>query len=320
MATSPTPAAATAPSASNDGPASPATYTAYGLKIESALRLPQLSSAAGGADATVELSAVDRSGLEPTALGSRRVSGAEVALVYDSVGAFSIQGGEKIVVDPDPGVDPDLLRLYVTGVALAVLLHQRGRLVLHGSAVELDGDAALFLGGSGFGKSTTAGSLVARGHRLVADDVSAVELDGDRALVRGGVMQIKLWPDSAEWLDVDRARFRELPLTEKRARSVPVAAVEEPTPVRHVYVLEDGPRPESEPLSGPQACQDLVRHSYCGLLLEGDGSAGDHFGQCTALAEAVGVRRLRRPRSLAALDGLAELVEREMAECSSSKG
>src|SRR5207237_1355091 len=85
-----------------------------------------------------------------------------------------IQGGCAITVDPSPEVTADQLRFYLLTRAFAILLHQRGASVLHGSAVALGGRAAIFLGTWGQGKSTLAEALWRRGHALMTDDVAAV--------------------------------------------------------------------------------------------------------------------------------------------------
>src|SRR2546421_132869 len=70
------------------------------------------------------------------------------------VGAFLVRGGREIVVDPAPGVEARVLRLSILGPAFGLLLHQRGRFVLHASAVASGGGVLAFAGGSGWGKST----------------------------------------------------------------------------------------------------------------------------------------------------------------------
>ena len=65
----------------------------------------------------------------------------------------------------------------------ALILHQllRGRVVLHGSAVAVDGAAVAVIGPSGAGKSTTAAALLDLGAELLSDDVVVVD-DSDGRL------------------------------------------------------------------------------------------------------------------------------------------
>ena len=53
------------------------------------------------------------------------------------------------------------------------------RVVVHGVLLDIDGLGVLLLGESGVGKSETALDLVARGHRLVSDDVVEIKRRGD---------------------------------------------------------------------------------------------------------------------------------------------
>jgi hypothetical protein len=95
------------------------------------------------------------------------------------MGTILVRKGREIIVDPIPGLEDKVLRLFVLGPALAVLLHQRGRLVLHASAAAIAGEVVAFMGRSGWGKSTAAAALYTRGHSIVADDVTAVQVNTD---------------------------------------------------------------------------------------------------------------------------------------------
>src|SRR5690606_16473868 len=83
--------------------------------------------------------------------------------------------------------------LPLFGPVMACLLHRQGLLVLHGSAVVIDGEAHAFLGDKGSGKSTTAAALIAAGLPLVADDVVALDrLEDGRLAVRAAFPAMKL--------------------------------------------------------------------------------------------------------------------------------
>jgi HPr kinase/phosphorylase len=58
------------------------------------------------------------------------------------------------------------------------------RLLLHATAVAIDGRALLLRGASGSGKSDLALRLIDAGARLVADDQSELYRQGDRVIVR----------------------------------------------------------------------------------------------------------------------------------------
>src|SRR5260370_13570117 len=147
----------------NDAPAS---HYAYGLRIRSALTLPDLPPSDGPPDIEVRLGKLPR--VPPgTAVPWVRADDGEETLSWGGVGGFLVRAGREVVVDPDPGADGWALRLFLVGPVLAVLLRERGYLVLHGSAVERSGLTIAFLGPAGWGKSTLAAALSSRRGRLV---------------------------------------------------------------------------------------------------------------------------------------------------------
>lgn len=285
-------------------------YTAYGLGIRSELALPELVAEERPAEVTVRLGTVEplpTEGSKP--YSCLRPSSHETRLHWQDAGRFLIRGGQEVVVEPVSGVEERVLRLYVLGPSLAILLHQRGRLVLHASAVEVDGGAVAFLGGAGWGKSTTAAALNARGYALVADDVIAIGPDGNgRPTLYSGFPQIKLWPEVAATLGVEPEEMALLhPKLEKRAHRSIRKFSTQPLPLKRLYVLEDGESLEVEPLKPQDALVELVRHSWCARVLR-EQETEEHFLQCVNLVKTIPVRRLTKPRSLPKLSELVRFV------------
>jgi len=240
-------------------------------------------------------------------------------LFWRGVGSFLARGGSEIVVDPSPGLDERVLRILLLGPVLAVLLRQRGHLLLHASAVAVAGEAILFLGSSGRGKSTTAAALRARGHGLVSDDVAVLRAEESPPLVYPGIPQLKLWPEALVSLGDDPEKLpRWNPYLEKRARPVATEFSPTPLPVKKIYVLDEGDAPEILPLTGQEAFLELVRHTYgsdYGLQpAMGVGSAS-HFFRCKSIIDTVAMRGLIRQKSLSQLPNLVRLIEEDLTRC-----
>jgi hypothetical protein len=292
-------------------------YQAYGLKIRSALALPELLAAEEDPDAPqaiVRLGSVDRPP-DSAAIGGACLEATpeRVSLSWGGVGLFQVQNGCEIVIEPVPQVEESALRLHLLGPVLAVLLHQRGYLVLHASSVAVNGLGVGFLGASGQGKSTLAAALHARGHALIADDVIAVDAGfpaGPR--LYAGFPQIKLWPEAAVALGQDPQTLSQLHSQfQKRARRVHESFSPASYPLARLYVLAEAdlPAPEIVSLSPQAGIIELVKHSFLARLLQATGSSAAHFRQCAALAQRTPVCILRRRRALADLPELARAVE-----------
>ena len=94
---------------------------------------------------------------------------------YRDLADFEIDGSE-ITVHLAPESPEGFAPILIAGGVIARILSDRALLVLHASAVELDGRAVALLGGSGAGKSTTAAYLCLAGVPLFTDDTLAVRL------------------------------------------------------------------------------------------------------------------------------------------------
>ena len=297
-------------------------YIAYGLTIHSALPLPELVVASDvGADVVIQLGKVGRPQAGTDHTGSCfHMTTEQAYLFWEQVGSFLVRGGKEIIVDPISGVEESLIRLPLLGMVLAAVLQQRGLLVLHASAVAFNGDAVAFLGASGWGKSTLAATLYARGHPLVADDLVAVDLGGrENPIVLPGFPQLKLLPEAAAASLGDDAEL--LPRLasgfDKRSHRAANEFSDRPLPLRRMYLLGRGPCLEIEALQPQQVIKHLICQSYLSLVFKQSLQgviASAHFLQCASLAGKVPLYWLKRQPSLATLPDLTMLVEEDLAQ------
>jgi len=300
-------------------------YYAYGLRIRSCLALPGLGEAPQETDpqnnavVTIRMDEIAPLPCEQRGMPQcRHATPESIAFYFKDVGRFLIRGGTDISVQPAPGVTEDVLRIYILGVCFGAVLHQRGFLVLHASAIALHGQVAVFMGHKGQGKSTMAAALHAHGHSIVSDDVVPAQLTSEgNPQVYPGLPQLRLWPDAViASLGIDP---ESLPLVhpdfEKRIPNTNHAAPsDEPMPLAAVYVLGRAEEISIDPLRRQEAFVELVRYSYAARVLEGTKTSRQHFEQCADLARRVPVFRLSRPRDLSMLADVARFVERQVTE------
>lgn len=287
-------------------------YFAYGLGIKSDLPLPEFLATDVGCDVTIRLDVNSLpSNYVPLEVADKpayiKITSAEAIIFFKDVGVFLVRGGQEVVVIPAPDVEDRLIRLYIVGTVMAVLLYQRGFLVLHASVINVNGGAVAFLGKSGAGKSSTAAALYARGHKIIADDVAAIDL-GTPATVLPGFPQMKLSLEAADALGYDLESLLLLhPREEKRGYRIAQGFSQESLPLKRIYVLAEGAVLNIEPIRPQEAVIELVRHSRPTTLFHSGGAP--HFLQCASLAQKFTIYRLQRPHSLSLLPDLAKLVE-----------
>jgi hypothetical protein len=162
----------------------------FGYDVVSELPLARLAPVRGSRG---ELSVLHSAA--PLAAGGgpvvHRLEGSDTAFALTRAGdglhvACSVSG--TYLVEPSPGRvttapegPAEVWEHRLLSTVLPLLLAERGDLVVHGSAVESDGRAVVFLGRAGRGKSTLALAAATRGHPVLAED---------GAVVAGGLV----WP------------------------------------------------------------------------------------------------------------------------------
>lgn len=294
-----------------------ASYSAYGLTFSSALPMAGLlASGPEGATTNVEIALApiaNPSSADSTAIRCVSASSSRVHLSWGSVGDLIVEGGHSISVVPAPDVSIDALGLFVAGAGLGVLLHQRGLLVLHGSGVQIGDRAVGFLGGKGWGKSTTAMALGQRGHSVVSDEHLAIRLNDDgQPVVLPGSSPVKLWADALSSLGgaLNESIPVRVGLNKYYAR--PPAASGKSSTLHQLYLLDVGEQLAIECVPPTKAFFGVVPHLYVcrfGTPFLQETGASESFKQLSVLIGKIPVCRLVRPPDLTQLSEMARLIE-----------
>jgi hypothetical protein len=277
--------------------------------------LPVLMPGEGKAQVSVSRRSVGKPPEEYGPIRCLYAEDGEVHLSWGNVAELLVCNGSEIIVDPASNTHIQLLRNFILGPALGILLYQRGRLVLHASAVVIDGRAIAFLGWKGSGKSTIAAALHARGHKVAADDLVALKMDGvKKPMVLPGIPQLKLWPDAVKSIGENPESFPRLYIeSEKRARRIDDGFSDISIPLEKIYVLDPGGKFEGESVKFRDAFIELTRHSYAQRFMASNACDRAHFAKCMRLAQSIPIYRLTRETSRSAAE-IAEWIETESNE------
>lgn len=293
-------------------------FRAFGLDIRSEFALPELLPGAGGADLEIVAGEVPKTLADVTETGVRyQAAPGRLLLRVDGIARYLVEEGRLITVRPEPGALEEDVRLFLLGSALGAALHQRGDLVLHGSAIVANGAAVAFLGLSGVGKSTLAMEFRRRGHGVLTDDLCVVRRGPDGILrAEPGFPQSKLWLDSLRHLDISAEGLRRIRSElEKRALPLGEEFAAEAYPLRRIYVLLSQAKDEItfHPLTGPAKFSAVRNHTYRFRFVAGLGQRPAHFETGAALARQAAIVRVQRSRNRFRLEELADRVAEDFA-------
>jgi energy-coupling factor transporter ATP-binding protein EcfA2 len=223
-------------------------------------------------------------------------------------------GGRELAYDPAPGRTEAELAIFVMGSALGALLHQRGCFVLHASAAEVDGQAAIFCGQSGAGKSSLVAALCGAGRGLVADDVCVVQFDREgRPLAVPDGRRLKLWSDAVKRLSLEGRRGAPVrDGIEKYWVDPPMHVPTTSLPIEDIFFLRDARQATGtaiEPLPLLEAVELLRAHAYRPRLVAALGQEGEWLRQCVAMMRRTRAFLLTRALNFQELESSLAAIE-----------
>lgn len=293
-------------------------HAAYGLTVRTPFELPELPAVnphSGQVDVEFRFGDVASVPESDGTSNGRRIAASpgDVRLSYDELGSFLVESGERVLCDPRSTavVEGETFRRVLENEILGLILHQRDYLVLHASAVSVDGKAAVFLGPRGAGKSTTATAFHRTGYPMLEDDVVGIRFDGPEPTVVPGVPQLRLRDDAADALGVTDASTPSSEASYDK-RYLPVEGVPDPATLAGCYVLREGETVSLEPLSGHKKILELIARTHARGLLSDTDQSPVHFSHCSTVVETARFCVLKRPNDLGRLPDLVETVATDL--------
>ena len=293
-------------------------YRISGLSVSSDIALPGVNAASidcPRADVSI------RRGAVPAALDAAQsqgpiwqIAGKRFLLRIPNVARFLLTDGREIVFEGEPGADDRDIPIFMLGTVFGILLHQRGQIVLHASAVRVNGRAILFCGPSGAGKSTLAAALSQRGYALITDDLCAVTMtDEGMPIAHPDGRALKLWAHAIEKLDLEASRGARVRNREEKFYVYQGQAHSEALPLGALYALRETQPPLLTGIArSPAVDATLVlrRNAYRPKLVSRMGQRINYFHAATTIANKAGIYHLTRALEFAALPQIISALER----------
>ncbi|MFC3813261.1 serine kinase [Lacihabitans lacunae] len=221
-------------------------------------------------------------------------------LVWPHMVAFQITDS-RIYYQTLGNIPAGLLRIFILSEALGILLHLRGFFMLHASAIQHKGQATVFLGTPGAGKSTTIAAFAKGGFHVLSDDLVAIA-PTHPPTVLPSFAEIKIWKNTALGLGISPSDLSPAwEGKEKYIMAVHDALYEKPAyPLKKIKILTsptDGYTATS-PLLGPV---ELLKHFPLPHQLLSHKSLQNHFETSSLILSEAEISTLTRPESFQSL-------------------
>lgn len=295
-------------------------YIAFGLKISSEYKLPELTPSNGiveSTDIVIEQSDLSnlRNEFEELSKSKNKfvIKKDFVLFQIPNIATFLIQEGKSIKISPMFGADMDIIKLYILGTCMGAILMQRRVLPLHGSLVEINGKAYAFIGDSGAGKSTLALAFINKGYNLLSDDLIAVSFSNENLpLVCPAYPQQKLWQESLIEFGMEFSQYH--PLVERETKyAVPVYSQfsTQTLPLSGIFELEIGEESEITLTTqeGLQRFNTLYNHTYRNFMVSNLGLMDWHFVATGNVMKKVEMFKIIRPKEGFTANNIVSLIE-----------
>jgi hypothetical protein len=277
-------------------------YKAFGLKITSDIPLPELirlNERVDIVDLEIKLEDLSKrwselSNIQNAPLINERF----VMFQVPNIATFLIREGSKISVSPINELNEDVIRLFLLGSCMGVILMQRGVFPLHGSAMVINGKAYAIIGESGAGKSTLASAFLDKGYQLLTDDIIAVSLSKDNIpFITPSYPQQKLWEESINYFGMEKKHYRSI-FGRETKYCIPVIGFSfDSYPLSGVFELVKNEKTGCKvtPINGLKGLHTLYKHTYRNYIITPLNLLESHFSFSAKVIDKIDLFRLERP-------------------------
>jgi hypothetical protein len=239
--------------------------------------------------------------------------GGSYLLRFPGMADFKVAADGSAICYPAPDVSEGTLQCLYLNQVLPLVWSKQGKLVFHGSSVEIEGGAIAFLGSTGRGKSTLAAAFATRGHRFLTDDGLLLQPSPYRYQVHPSHPSIRLWDDSEEWLIAPGSLTAPTASFTSKSRFLAGEGLdycEQPRDLLCAYFLGDGTVQDVSfaCLTPYEALAEWVKNSFL-IDVEDQALLSSHFDRVATLANRLRCFYLDFPRQFVGLDRVIEAIK-----------
>ena len=235
---------------------------------------------------------------------------------WEGLGEFLVSArGHQITARQFDEANPESFQVYLLGQALSFALVKCGFEPLHATTVVVNGEAVVFLGESGFGKSSLAACFLEAGCRMLTDDLLVLKRFAGGFLAYPGPPRIKLFPKLARRF-LGNVSNGVAMNSETKKLIFPLGAsrrYEIPAPLKAVYTLAS-PREvfrkqpvRIETLSPRRSFLEFVKNTFNYRVVNSD-RLERQFNETARVVSVAPVKKISYPRVLNHLPAVRDAI------------
>ncbi|WLR42774.1 aldolase [Bacillus carboniphilus] len=223
-----------------------------------------------------------------------------VSFYVPEIAYFQVSNGREIRWKPYSETNNDVVKLFLLGTCMGIILMHHKIIPLHGSAVEINGEVLAVVGDQGAGKSTTVAQLIKMGCKIVSDDIIPVKIIGNKPYITPTYPQQKLWEDSLIYIGREVEEFQPI-YGRERKYNVPVREhfIKDTLPLKMIFELtkDEVNDIETQTISPLPSLNILFKHTYRNFLIKRLNLMEYHFHVSSLIFNNVKMYRIIRPEN-----------------------
>lgn len=293
-------------------------YKVYGLNIKSEMIIPELTILEDSERDNIDVKIVYKEMHEDISKLIEKGINAHYKkqrmwFHIKGVASYCICNGNEITIDICENSDPQLVKVYILGSVLGMILLQRNIVAIHGGSIVIDDKGCIFTGDKGAGKSTLTTALRQRGYKFVSDDVAAIKMNKVN-MINPGFGYQKLCEDTMEKLGYDTSKYEPFRSDMNIKYIVPAldSFVKEEVPFKAVFELTVGEvdSVKIEEITGIEKIQNFMKNIFrIEMLHYSGGISTEYFKKCVEIAKEIKYYKIIRPKDKFTVDEQIAIIE-----------
>ena len=172
-----------------------------------------------------------------------------------------------ILIIPHETLDANTIEHLLVDQVLPRLLAHEGHLLLHACAVDIEGRTVLFLGKSGWGKSTLAALLHHAGYTLYSDDCVLLQSHNSNWHTVATYPSLRLYEDSIENIFANDSLLSPVSeYSDKQRIALTIASAQAAPPLHALYFLSDPQKASADiqitKMQPANTCIEIIERSF----------------------------------------------------------
>lgn len=293
-------------------------YKVYGLNVESELLVPELSpldkSEQNNIDVKISFGSMPRDIKELINRGIKaNYQKQRMWFHIKDIASYCISNGNEITIELCEITDPQIVKVYILGSVLGMVLLQRDIVAIHGGSIVINGKGCIFTGDKGAGKSTLTTALRKKGYDFVSDDVASIKIDKTNMIYPGFGYQ-KLCEDAMIKLGYNPSEFEPFRSDMNIKYIVPAldSFVDSEVQLEALFELEVGDveRVGLVEIKGNEKLQKLMKNIFrVEIIPYVGGMTSIYLKKCIDIAKSIKCYKIIRPKDMFTVDEQVKLVE-----------